>query len=173
MEYAAKPCSRIEISSYADKVRAAIGYSGIPQFPILYFAEWFLYDFIPGYSFEIVEQSELPYDQHGLTYPEEKTIVIRNDVYKRAYEGMGRDRMTIAHEVGHLLLHDPRRIVLARSRGLSRPLKAYEDPEWQASAFAGELMIPRIMMRGKTVNEIVSTCGVSQDAAELFVRKNP
>ena len=45
-------------------------------------------------------------DKHGETFPDEHIIRIREDVYLGAVNGCGRDGMTIAHEVGHLFLHD-------------------------------------------------------------------
>lgn len=43
--------------------------------------------------------------KHGETIPSENRIRIREDVYERACNGYGRDRLTMAHELGHLLLH--------------------------------------------------------------------
>ena len=45
----------------------------------------------------------------------------------------------MAHELGHLLLHRVETITLAREDGDIPP---YKDPEWQANAFAGELLAP-------------------------------
>ena len=38
----------------------------------------------------------------------ENCIKIREDVYERAIKGYGRDRFTLAHELGHFLMHQPR-----------------------------------------------------------------
>ena len=61
-------------------------------------------------------------------------------------------RTTVCHEIGHAILHVPvlrRRLmvtdVLARTqRGR---LRAYEDPEWQAWAFAGAILMPTNTLR--------------------------
>ena len=57
-------------------------------------------------------------------------------------------KTTICHELGHALIHVPilrRRLqvnnVLARMQRAK--LRAFEDPEWQAWAFAGSILIPR------------------------------
>ena len=75
-------------------------------FPIVKFAENVLPDFFDGdYSFLIGTKEEMG-DKHGETFPDEHIIRIREDVYLGAVNGCGRDGMTIAHEVGHLFLHD-------------------------------------------------------------------
>lgn len=57
-------------------------------------------------------------------------------------------KTTVCHELGHALIHVPilrRRLqmhnVLARTQRAN--LRAYEDPEWQAWAFAGSILLPR------------------------------
>lgn len=61
-------------------------------------------------------------------------------------------RTTVCHEIGHAILHVPilrRRLlisdVLARTQR-SR-LRAYEDPEWQAWAFAGTILMPSVTLQ--------------------------
>ena len=57
-----------------------------------------------GVEFEIATIDEMG-TKHGETIPQENKVRIREDVYERACVGYGRDRLTIAHELGHLLLH--------------------------------------------------------------------
>lgn len=82
-----------------------------------------------GVEFEIVPQHEMG-TKHGETIPSENRIRIREDVYERACNGYGRDRLTMAHELGHLLLHRAETITFAREDGDIPP---YKDPEWQAN----------------------------------------
>ena len=107
---------------------------------------------------------------HGLTNPATKTIKIREDVYDRACEGHGRDRFTLAHELGHYLLHDDVTVGLARS-GDGASVVTYCDPEWQANAFAGELLMPHDLIQNMSIGEIAAQCKVSYSAAELQRRK--
>jgi Zn-dependent peptidase ImmA (M78 family) len=94
--------------------------------------------------------------------------MIRPEIYDRAVAGHGRDRMTLAHEVGHLLLHTE--VQLARRIGAG-PIEAFRDPEWQAKAFAGELMVPRSLYpKGKHPSEVAALLGVSVDA--VFTQLN-
>ncbi len=60
-------------------------------------------------------------------------------------------KTTICHEIGHAVLHVPIiRRKLLRTEVLSLVkrgnIPAYEDPEWQAWAFAGALLIPSVML---------------------------
>ena len=44
-------------------------------------------------------------------------------------------------------------------------IRSFEDPEWQAKCFAGELLIPAHLVGDLTPEEISEKCGVSYDAA--------
>ena len=50
----------------------------------------------------------------GETFPAEKKIQIREDIYQAAIEGDGFARYSVAHEVGHLLINDVDSISLCR-----------------------------------------------------------
>lgn len=122
------------------------------------------------YQFIVVEKEEMGED-HGLTTPEAMTIQIRSDVYEGAKKGQGRDRLTVAHELGHFLLHNGLQLKLARRRSEEK-IPAYCDVEWQATAFAGELLMADYLIGGLSVQEVVKKCGVSYDAASYQVSKN-
>jgi Zn-dependent peptidase ImmA (M78 family) len=160
MNYKAQPRSREELRNLATKIRNAMGLEKILYFPIMEFVEKALYLIYPEkYSFEVVDKGELG-DLEGLTQPDKKIIMIRSDVYDNACQGSGRDRFTIAHEVGHLLLHKETNVTLARGKVIT-----YCDPEWQADAFAGELLMPHKLIANLEINEIMKKCGVTYSAA--------
>lgn len=71
------------------------------------------------------------------TDPDNLKMYIRSDVYYALAQDDGRARFTIAHEIGHLVMHE--NIALARDL---IPPKPYEDSEWQADCFAAELLVP-------------------------------
>lgn len=79
----------------------------------------------------------------------------------------GRDRFTIAHEVGHYFMHDERSIVFGKSNG---PMPLYRDSEWQADVFAGELLAPSYLIKGMRIDEIHKGCAVSMACAEVQLR---
>ena len=135
-------------------------------FPVLRVVEniqWF----DSQWHFEVAGREEFAPNEHGATIPSEKVIKIREDIYVGASNGRGRDRMTVAHELGHFLLHEES-VVLCQIRG---KIPAYKDPEWQAKCFAGELLIPFPAIAGMSAEEIVAKYGVSKEAARYALRK--
>jgi len=162
--FKAPPMKRADVRQLALKLRRELGMADRLWFPILEFAELALPQMDKNYSFEVVESSELG-SSHGLTerIDNQITIKIRDDIYDRAYRDEGRDRGTVAHEVGHYLMH-------AKSPALHRhfgnSLRSFEDPEWQAKCFQGELLVPKHLVMHMSVSDVERLCGVSRDAAE-------
>jgi hypothetical protein len=80
-----------------------------------------------------------------------------------------RARATVAHELGHAILHVPliRRWSASPARDLllsrveRRAIKPCDDPEWQAWMMAGCLLAPH-----KTLNMIIGTS--MEDACDLY-----
>ncbi|MEM8833794.1 MAG: ImmA/IrrE family metallo-endopeptidase [Pseudomonadota bacterium] len=108
-------------------------------------------------------------ENHGLTSHKDRAIIIREDVYERACEGCGRDRMTIIHEVGHTCLHAPENVEFARS--FDGPIPAFRSAEWQAKAFAAELIVPHDLLEsGMRVSDVAETFGVSSEAASYQLK---
>ncbi|WP_438310766.1 ImmA/IrrE family metallo-endopeptidase [Sporosarcina sp. FA9] len=157
--YIAKPTSRKKIRDLTNVLRRAAGLYDEPYFPVVEFLELAMPELFTAFEYEIVCISEMP-NEYGVTYPEKNKICIREDVYERAIEGVERDRFTIAHEIGHFILHKPGNIVLARLETIEE-IPAYRQPEWQANTFAGELLAPPQIIKGLNLNEISSKCGVS------------
>ena len=108
--------------------------------------------------------------KHGETYPSKNIMRIREDVYLRAAAGEGRDRLTIAHEVGHLFLHEDDSIALCRLAP-DEQLEPFEDPEWQADCFGGELLMYHPLIKGLSEGQIVEKCGVTPKAARTQLSK--
>lgn len=108
-------------------------------------------------------------NKHGETYPSRNLIRIREDVYLGAVSGCGRDRLTIAHEIGHLLLHEDDCIALCKLAP-NEKLRPFEDPEWQANAFGGELLASTYLIKGMSAADVSEKCGVSMDAAKVQLR---
>ena len=125
----------------------------------------------PDFHFEVVPMRELhDLRAHAETDTAACCIRLRCDVYDGACEGKGRDRMTIAHEMGHLVMHNPSGLRLYR-RFDGEVVNPCRDPEWQAKCFAGELLIPKHLVAGKSAAEVVGLCGVSLAAAEYQLEK--
>lgn len=100
--------------------------------------------------------------------PDTMKMYIREDVYNQLHQGNGRARFTIAHEIGHFILHDG--VALARSNDGKH--KTYEDSEWQANFFAAELLAPCIACKEMgSVEMLVNNFGISYECAEYRMRE--
>lgn len=162
-QYKTKPLSRKDIRDIAFVLRGIFGQGKNMNLDIIGVLEAGMFNFFgETYELEIVDKNEM--HEYALYLPDIKTIVIREDVYEQALEGNPRHRFTIAHEIGHAVLHNDIR-KLARIEGKLPSIKAYEDPEWQANEFAGELLAPAQLIANLTVSEIVDQCGVSWSVA--------
>lgn len=120
---------------------------------------------IYGFEYQVVEDYELSYNVYAETDLIHKKIYIKESVYSRAAEGSTRDRFTIAHEIGHVIMHTDKIIVC---RG--EEIKKYEYPEWQADHFAAELLVPVSHIGDLSVDEITNKYKVSRKVAQI--RKN-
>jgi len=109
-----------------------------------------------GLEYEIMPEQDMQ-DEHGLTIPSENVIRLREDVYNGACNDNGRDRFTIGHELGHLVLHS--NVSFARAQ-FDYSHKIYEDSEWQANTFAAEFLMP--------VDEVKRYCTSPFDIADRF-----
>ena len=159
-----KPLKLKEIRKICSRIRKLFGIPVDEPIDIVRLLEHKLH--LLGIEFEIVPESELEM-RHGESILGQKIIRIREDVYNRACAGHGRDRLTMAHELGHIILHQKEDMVLTRSEGTIPP---YLDPEWQANAFAGELLAPFQYIKHMEIFDISTQYGVSIEAAS--VQKN-
>jgi len=167
--YIAAPTSRLKIRNIVSFIRKQFELHDEKHFPVVHFLEFGLTQIDEDFNYEVVTLNELPFD-YARTYPEKRQIVIREDVYLNALNGIGRDRFTIAHEIGHYILHRPKMLGLARNNKQEKVPK-FKDPEWQANTFAGELLAPPNIIRGLVAKEISEQCGVSMKVANIQLAK--
>jgi Zn-dependent peptidase ImmA (M78 family) len=96
-------------------------------------------------------------------------IVVRNSVYRLARKADGRSRMTLAHELGHLVMHPG----AAKLRSDFPPsnadeLRPFESAEWQANKFASLFLMPLHIVREFTsASQLSESCRVSLQAAQI------
>jgi hypothetical protein len=165
----AEPVQRNKLRAIANVIRELSGHKDELYFPIIQFMEHKMPFLFAGFHHEIMPKSYFPPDIHGETSVEERLIRIREDVYLGAILGMGRGRMTVAHEVGHYILLVAKGLKLYRSFAETK-IEAFRDPEWQAKAFAGEFLCPYHLISGMAAPQIALTCGVSDDAARYHFK---
>lgn len=163
--YIAAPTSRAKIRRLVLYLRDQFNLRDVKHFPIVHFLEFGLTQIDENFQLEIVTIDKMP-NEYAITYPEKSKIVIQEDVYENAVEGKGRDRFTIAHEIGHYIMHRPGMMGLARNIK-NESVPAYRSPEWQANTFAGEILAPPNVIKGLNKHQIAKYCGVSLEVAEI------
>jgi hypothetical protein len=156
----AAPLSRQEIRVLANIIRKIAGYD--TNFNILEFLEKTISEKLDSeFEMHVVEDEEIK-GCYAKACPEKHLIIVSETAYNGAYKGIGRHRFTLCHELGHYLLHEADRVSFPR---LDRNIKPYEDTEWQANTFAGELLVPEDIAKNFSADEIVKICGVSRQVA--------
>jgi hypothetical protein len=170
----AEPIQRSTLRTLAKKIRELSNYGDVLLFPIVQFIEHEMPRLFPGFHLEVMPTTGyFPPNIHAETDIKDRVIRIREDVYHRAIRGFGRDRMTLAHEVGHYILLVAKGLKLYRSFS-ETDIEAFRDPEWQAKALAGEILCPFHLIKGMAASQIALACGVSDEAAQYhFKLRNP
>jgi len=155
--------SKENIAGHAGLMRQFLQLENRSYFPVVdvYEALDLMYE---GARFEVREFHEMG-DDHGRTYPDRNVIYIREDVYDRAAAGEARDRFTMCHELGHLMMH--RGVALSRIDP-RQPPKIYRNSEWQADTFASYLLMPRSLVANcSSLSSVAADFGVSHEAASV------
>ncbi len=167
--YKARPLARKSIRELTKEIRHSLNYEKKPYFPIIEFIELILPQIDHLFELEIRPNCEMP-DKCGETFPNEHRIILNEDIYVKAIKGDGFARLSCAHEVGHLLTHTGANVSLCCLKP-GEHLKPYEDPEWQADVFAGELLAPNYLIIGLSAKEVAKQFGVTVRAAEVQLQK--
>ena len=155
-----RPRSRQNIRDMANQIRRDFRLDNKKALDIVKFLE--LASFYMEFDYEIVEDREMK-SNYAETDLSNDVIRIRESVYLRARQGSPRDRFTVAHEIGHYVLHKGK-VLLCRS---DEKIKPYEHPEWQANTFAGEFLVPYEEAIFMTESEIAETYKVSKEVSEI------
>lgn len=162
-EYIVEAKSRKDLRNAANSLRNLLGLKDVMRIPIVEVLEIMPIIF-DGFSFEIVPDDYWSDGKHAETDISSGHITILESVYDNACDGKGRDRMTIAHEIGHYFTFCHCGFKL-QSNIKHEPVQPFFDPEWQAKCFAGEFMISHKLTKNMSCREIANQCGVSLAAA--------
>lgn len=165
VKYIVEAKSRNDLRNLANELRNRLGLNNELWVPIVELLDVFS-EIFNDFSYEIVLDDALPKGVHADTDVRTGHIRIKESVYEGACNGKGRDRMTIAHEIGHYFTLCFCGFKLQRNFNSSK-VPTYQDPEWQAKCFAGEFMISRHLTHKMNPKEIAKACGVSLDAAKV------
>jgi hypothetical protein len=102
------------------------------------------------------------------------TIAVKQSVYDNAFVGDGRARHTLAHELGHGVMHSGVQVQMSRRAGaagnlIPKWLKPFESAEHQAKVFAAAFLIDdTIASTLEGPEEIAIQFGVSLDSARIY-----
>ncbi len=100
------------------------------------------------------------------------TIYIKESVFNdAAHKRYCRAHYTIAHEIGHFILHRALNALNFARTSETGSYKVYENPEWQADTFASEFLMPYEQCLELSPEEIRRKYHVSKAAANTRYRK--
>lgn len=163
--------SRTDLRNLAHDLRGRLHLDDVLYFPIVELLD-VMTKLFEDFNYEIVDDVVLSEKVHADTDIRTGHIRIKESVYEGACNGEGRDRMTIAHEIGHYFTLCFCGFKLERNFD-GGEIPTFRDPEWQAKCFAGELMVPAHLVKGMDEYEIANQCGVSYDAARMQYKHLP
>lgn len=123
---------------------------------------------LADFSVRIVRDGELS-DAEAYADCDRKQLVVRESVFAALLDGLPRARMTIAHEIAHLLLGHRG----AKFRATGKDLRSLQVPETRAAEseakrFAGYfLALYTHVLECQTAEEIARKCHISLEAAQI------
>jgi ppGpp synthetase/RelA/SpoT-type nucleotidyltranferase len=117
-----------------------------------------------GFRLIIVPDNDLP-DAYAEANVGQNTITLRQSVYDDAYNYGSHARMTIAHEIAHLVL---------QHQGVHQRTDSFVDlrPEFQAKRFAAYFLMPSHLLRKfRSAEKVEGAFQVSAEAAEIRLKE--
>lgn len=132
------PLSVKDISNIAASIREQYGIASDKAFPILEILKQLFYDNYLSIQLLTDDDSYLDKNTPAVYNANDNFIYLKESVIEEVESGNFRSNFTLAHEFFHYLQHQ----VLGFKFEEVKDRKTYEDPEWQANCFAGELLLP-------------------------------
>jgi len=157
---------------------------------ILELIEFKLADAFPGFHLVIVQDHEI--EAYANTSFSPPCIIVRQSVYNAASEGSHFERMILAHELGHFLLHSEHknRLPAAAPSDITyteniKSLNGLESAEAQANLFAKLFLVPPFLafkyrsdplllskIAGVPSSDAIASIKISK-RQEMYVLTNP
>jgi hypothetical protein len=169
--------SNSEVRQLAKKARLAFGIADARRVDILACVKSPTVWTVRGtqrLNFQVRPDAEMGPDDASTSYGKGiVTIAVKQSVYDAALVGEGRARNTLAHELGHAVMHDGPPMA-RRAEGNITPkwIKAFESAEHQAKVFAAAFLInDEIASRLSTAEEISIELGVSLESATIYLKE--
>ncbi|RTM01797.1 MAG: ImmA/IrrE family metallo-endopeptidase [Hyphomicrobiales bacterium] len=173
--YVGRALSPAALARIAEAVRAKFGVADKIWVDIVDIVELELPKIINGYRFVVKPDKEMTTPAYTKFNP--ITIYVSETVYIAACEGDNRSRMTLAHELGHVLLHsnfDETKFDMHRRKQSNRRIPQAVGPnssEYQATRFAAFLLAPKsISKKYNDPKKLAAEAGISISAAEIAIK---
>jgi hypothetical protein len=180
-DFEVDPLRDLEVREHAKTLRRSLGWANAERVdPLLLETAgeiWTVRGKKP-FALEFASDAEMPGDS-GLTVYDRSKIVVKipRRVRHRAFMGDGYARYTVAHELGHAVLHVDKLMegaALPRRHGgnVSVPwIPKFKSAEHQAMVFAGAFLINDDTARAlSSADEVSVQAGVSLTAARIYGR---
>ena len=173
--YIAEPMSREDIRYYAQQIRKMFGleqWEAIDPSKLLDKLSTLLAKQEFRFDYEVLPDNDkrFGFREEAKTDIQNGIIYFKESVMNDGCKDHTRARFTIMHELGHYLLHYLHgQISLSRIRENSYLIPCI-DPEWQANAFASEILMPFEICKELTVEQIMKKYNVSKTAATVRKR---
>jgi len=121
-------------------------------------------DKLPG--FEFVRQADAMLG-NAEAFTRHPRIFVRESLYQDVLKWSGRARFTLAHELGHLVMHPEAPLPRMVATNRPAPIDEYNRAgEWQANKFATFFLMPEHIVRQfASPEEMAEHCKVSLEAA--------
>lgn len=178
-DYRVKSLKNSDVRAIAKKLRNYYGVDSEERIDILAFVKRNSVLTVDGEKrliLNIASDSDMAINDGATSYDGTAiTISIKRTIHHRAYMGDGYARNTIAHELGHAVMHYETMShgakMARRTIGNKTPgwLKFYESAEHQAKVFAPAFLINEDLAKTlSSATEISVRFGVSQQCAEIY-----
>jgi Zn-dependent peptidase ImmA (M78 family) len=171
-DYIVKRRSREEIEAVAEALTRRHGILGPPVriVEVLRVEMRSETSLLGGWRLVELSLSEMPHDEGRADFAQ-KRLEFRQGTLGNAERGSHRDKMTVAHEMGHVLLDHKDGGILHRVQQGNKKLgfgRQEESAEWQAQYFASAFLMPRdVVKRCSNATEVSLQCRVSLQAAQI------
>jgi len=120
-----------------------------------------------GYHFHVEQVAELD-EYAAYTIPDERLLVLREDVFDGLTDESVFSRSTVIHELSHIVLKH----AVTLQRGTVGKHQFFEDSEWQAKALTAAVMMP-VAVCGAVASsfDLAQLCGTSEQAARYRIER--
>lgn len=156
------PRSWPEIDHIATSFRNNFVASNTEFFPVMHVLELIMVDRLGLLDLKVCTKQEMG-NAEGYTAPDGSFIALPEGVYEGAYNNNPRCRFTVAHELGHWLLHSNRPLGRVPA---GECVPAYMLTEPQANEFAANLLAPSsLILSTYSEADLQQRFGISKSAA--------